>query len=180
LSDLVTLECKEFLMRRTLTALVSAALAIAWVIVSAPQAQAVTYRQYLGNGEPNHGPFEDGSFIMREGDRIQSLNGRYSLRLQTDGNMVLYDSAPSPDRVCGVSHTTGLGAIEARLQASDNNFVLYAGNSGVWASTSTHLPNLTYYRVNVANNGKAAVIVANNYTDSAFANSSFRDNFWSC
>jgi hypothetical protein len=167
-------------MRRTLTALVSAALAIAGVIVSAPQAQAVTFSQYLGHGEPNHGPSEGGSFIMREGDRINSLNGRYSLRLQTDGNMVLYDTAASPDRVCGVSHTTGLGAIEARLQYSDSNFVLYAGNSGVWASTSTHLPHLTYLRVNVGNNGKAAVIRATDDSSSAFANSSFRDTFWSC
>src|SRR3954469_69189 len=170
-------------MRRTLTALVTATLAIAGVIVNASQAQAATFfTQYLGDGQPNHGSYDAARriYIMREGDRINSLNGRYSLRLQSDGNMVLYDTAWEPAVVCGVSHTTGLGAIQGRLQFSDSNFVLYAGNSGVWASTSTHLVRQGFLRVNVGNDGRAAVIGASSNASSAFANSTNRDPFWRC
>jgi len=169
-------------MRRTLTALVTAMLVVAGAIVSPSPAQAATFfSQYLGHGEPDHG--YDAArqvFLMREGDRVNSLNGWYSLRLQTDGNMVLYDTTPNPDRACGVSHTTGLGAIEARLQYSDSNFVLYAGNSGVWASTSTHLRPQTYLRVNVGNDGRAAVIRAPRKDGDTFRDSTNRDTFWSC
>ncbi|MEU4626946.1 hypothetical protein AB0G04_44130 [Actinoplanes sp. NPDC023801] len=157
-------------MRRIITMLLATVTAFAGVIIAPVPAHALTIQQYIGYGR---------SYTLRQGYDIESVNGRYRLRMQLDGNMVLYDYAYSPARVCGVSRTTGLGAIEGRLQ-TDNNFVLYAANSGVWASTSTHLPRLAYRRLYVTNGGAARVVVSTSGTAKAFAESQYYDTFWQC
>ncbi|WP_412544179.1 LysM peptidoglycan-binding domain-containing protein [Longispora sp. K20-0274] len=62
--------------------------------------------------------------------KLTSNNGKHALRLQGDGNLVLYTDAD----VAWSSGTEGKNAVRAELQ-SDGNFVLYTSdNSAVWAT----------------------------------------------
>lgn len=64
---------------------------------------------------------------------MTSLDGRFTLIMQSDGNLVLYRNGVGP---LWASHTVGTGAIQAVMQ-SDGNLVLYtANNSPVWASNT--------------------------------------------
>lgn len=61
---------------------------------------------------------------------LQSSDGRYSLVMQSDGNLVLYGPAY---QVLWATYTSGTSASYATLQQSDGNFVLYDGNgNAVW------------------------------------------------
>jgi hypothetical protein len=59
-------------------------------------------------------------------DYLVSSNGRYQLRLQQDGNLVLYD-LPLQNKAIWNSKTNGREANFAIMQA-DGNFVLYGEN----------------------------------------------------
>ncbi|MEV6521984.1 LysM peptidoglycan-binding domain-containing protein [Longispora sp. NPDC051575] len=65
--------------------------------------------------------------------KLTSNNGKHAVRLQGDGNLVLYTDAD----VAWSSGTEGKGAVRAELQ-SDGNFVLYTSdNSAVWATDTS-------------------------------------------
>lgn len=64
---------------------------------------------------------------------ITSSGGRFSLIMQSDGNLVLYQVGIRP---LWASNTVGSGAVRAIMQ-TDGNFVLYrADNRPVWASNT--------------------------------------------
>jgi hypothetical protein len=77
---------------------------------------------------------------LHPGQQLQSHNGRYTLVLQTDGNLVLYDHAPSGTTARWATATAGRTVVEAVMQA-DGNFVLYSkpgynAQDAVWATKS--------------------------------------------
>jgi hypothetical protein len=67
-------------------------------------------------------------------DKLVSRNGRYSLIMQWDGNLVLYNASGNP---LWASNTWGSPATHAVLQ-SDGNFVLYDNQSNPLWSTGTN------------------------------------------
>ena len=65
------------------------------------------------------------------GETLDSLNGGYTLTLQSDGNLVLTEGAGT---VVWASGTDGKGVERANFQ-TDGNFVLYNGaGEGVWST----------------------------------------------
>lgn len=82
---------------------------------------------------------------------IRSPNGRFAFRYQSDGNLVLYDSAAGPLWSTG---TTGGGAGYVELQG-DGNFVVYASQGPIWASGTAGHPG-AYLKVH--DNGEVAIL----------------------
>lgn len=72
--------------------------------------------------------------VMTPNAAITSCDGRYSLVMQADGNLVLYRVGES--RARWSSGTGGRGSSNAALQ-SDGNFVIYAGSTATWASNTS-------------------------------------------
>ncbi|GAA1257166.1 hypothetical protein GCM10009665_54630 [Kitasatospora nipponensis] len=81
---------------------------------------------------------------LNPGDSIISYydsNISFELTLQTDGNLVEYhrqidlSTGNLVRRACWATNTMGSGATNATYQ-SDGNFVLYNGNSPLWASNT--------------------------------------------
>lgn len=67
------------------------------------------------------------------GQELKSDNGKYTLTLQQDGNLVLSEGRSA----VWAAGTDGSGAVRANVQ-EDGNFVLYKGdNSPVWASETS-------------------------------------------
>ena len=84
---------------------------------------------------------------------LASCNGDYSLIMQGDGNLVLYQGSTA----LWASNTVGSGADEAILQG-DGNFVLYTSSgTPVWASNTAG--NTGAY-LNVQNDGNVVVYSA--------------------
>jgi len=105
---------------------------------------------------------------MKAGDYLQSPDGRFSLVMQADGNLVVYAADAT---ALWNSHTNGNPGAFAAMQ-SDGNLVVYASNGKpLWASgTSGQSPTLTMQSdgnlVVYASNGKAiwnTVTWQNNY-----------------
>lgn len=70
---------------------------------------------------------------LKPGDGVTSMNGRYHLELQSDGNLVL----TGPTGIAWDSGTRGKGVATAEMQA-DGNFVLYtADRIPVWDADTT-------------------------------------------
>jgi hypothetical protein len=68
---------------------------------------------------------------LQVNESLASPSGRYSLLLQEDGNLVLYDQDGQPVWASG---TDGQPVSELTMQA-DGNLVLYASSGGaLWAS----------------------------------------------
>ena len=70
--------------------------------------------------------------VLQNNQDVVSRNGRYHLRMQSDGNLVLYQK----DRPLWASNTKGKGVGPFRLVVqSDNNLVVYDNNAKVvWAN----------------------------------------------
>src|SRR4051812_36659633 len=72
------------------------------------------------------------------GDTLVSANGRFTLWMQIDSNLVLYDGAPSPATAYWATNTEWLSVAQRPNRATvqtDGHFVLYdAGNAPRWAS----------------------------------------------
>jgi hypothetical protein len=67
------------------------------------------------------------------GNSITSYDGRFTLILQTDGNLVLYWNEPGHPALWS-SHTQGKAGYDAEMQ-EDGNFVIYdAARNALWAS----------------------------------------------
>jgi LysM repeat protein len=67
------------------------------------------------------------------GQELKSDNGKYTLTLQQDGNLVLSEGG----KAVWAAGTDGSGAVRANVQ-EDGNFVLYKDdNSPVWASKTS-------------------------------------------
>lgn len=65
---------------------------------------------------------------LSQGQQIQSTNGLYSVILQTDGNVVLYDKSMSP------LWATGAMGADSFVMQTDGNLVAYQGTRPLWAS----------------------------------------------
>jgi hypothetical protein len=64
-----------------------------------------------------------GDTLMPE-DSLHSCNGDFELRMQADGNLVLYSGDPVSSNAWWATGTNGLDGYRADMQ-SDGNFVLY-------------------------------------------------------
>jgi surface antigen len=87
---------------------------------------AVTRRTDLGTNV-----LASGSSIW-PGQYLKSPNGRFRLKLQTDGNLVLYDTSNG-----SASWSTGVasGVVRATMQ-TDGNFVIVRSSGSQWSSTT--------------------------------------------
>lgn len=89
--------------------------------------QTTVVNQFLGSGQ-----------ILLSGQKVQSVDRKYSLVLQADGNLVLY----SPTKAIWASNTSGRPASYLTLQ-SDGNLVLYASSGApLWASGTYGQPSV--------------------------------------
>ena len=69
---------------------------------------------------------------LTAGQSLTSPNGKYDLTMQTDGNLVLYDSA---SQAVWNSKTYGHPGATLAVQ-NDGNLVVYSGSSPLWASNT--------------------------------------------
>lgn len=75
---------------------------------------------------------------LRVSEELRSTNGKYTLRMQDDGNLVVYD-----DRGKGLwsSDTVGSGAVECVLQGDGNLLLKDRNGRVVWATNTDGYPN---------------------------------------
>ncbi len=66
---------------------------------------------------------------LDRGNSLTSPNGRFALRMQPDGNLVLYDG----DKPTWATNTQRDGGERLDMQ-SDGNMVVYAGKKALWSS----------------------------------------------
>ena len=78
-----------------------------------------------------------GGQSLRPGEKLKSQNGRYSLILQRDGNLVLYDRG----KAIWSSGTQGK-RVDRLLMQHDGNLVLYGPRGPLWASNTSGNPNI--------------------------------------
>ena len=75
--------------------------------------------------------------VLRRGEYLMSSNHRYTLIMQRDGNLVLYDARKNP---LWASNTQGQ-RVEKCMMQRDGNLVLYLYNGQpVWASNTNGKP----------------------------------------
>ncbi len=74
---------------------------------------------------------------LENGQSLTSANGKYTLTLQADGNLVLNDDGK------GVwsTKTNGQNVVRAEVQ-EDGNFVLYTADKPVWHTDTAGKPNV--------------------------------------
>jgi hypothetical protein len=106
--------------------------------VSNGDIQAVNFL-YAPSRPQNRGSALLSNQYLRNGDYLQSSNGRYRLYLQTDGNLVLYNW--STQRYIWTSWTNGKPVVKAIMQG-DGNFVEYSFNNAsyYWRSNTGNHP----------------------------------------
>jgi surface antigen len=102
------------------------------MVGSAPAASAASGGTTLSNNE---------SLVGASDQSIHSPNGEYQLRMQPDGNLVLYSPGPAP-----LWYTSTTGGSDRRLDLqSDGNLVLHNGagqalwNAGTWGHPGDYL-----------------------------------------
>jgi hypothetical protein len=66
-----------------------------------------------------------------QGQYITSADGRFTLILQGDGNLVLYKPGGRPIWATGTS-----GPVTEAVMQQDGNFVLYTPQGAIWASNT--------------------------------------------
>ncbi len=71
---------------------------------------------------------------LEKGDFLTSPNNLYTLNLQDDGNLVLYDLNLG-QKAIWVSHTYNMAVSRAVMQ-SDGNFVIYGYPDSIWATNT--------------------------------------------
>ncbi len=72
---------------------------------------------------------------LLQGQQIQSTNGLYTVVLQTDGNVVLYNQEHSP------LWATGAMGADSFVMQTDGNLVAYQGKNPLWASDTAGQSN---------------------------------------
>ncbi|MEW1641915.1 D-alanyl-D-alanine carboxypeptidase family protein [Streptomyces sp. NPDC091219] len=129
---------KSFFRRLGLTVLLAPILAL--LPASAGPAQAAQASHTLGGGQS-----------LATGSKLQSPDGRYTLIMQTDGNLVLYRGS---DPALWASGTAGRPGTVAQMQ-TDGNLVLYApGHVPIWASSTAGHPGAY---LELQNDGNAVI-----------------------
>jgi Bacterial pre-peptidase C-terminal domain len=84
---------------------------------------------YAGNGEMQNTLGQNER--LRVSEELKSTNGKYTLRMQDDGNLVAYDSQ---GKGLWSSDTVGSGAIECIMQDDGNLFLKDRNGRTVWTS----------------------------------------------
>lgn len=87
-----------------------------------------------------------------DGQSLVSPNGRFSLDMQSDGNLVLYGAG----LVLWDSGTAGDAPDYATMQG-DGNFVIYKANKPVWSSGTDELVKNQPFVLNVQNDGNVVI-----------------------
>ena len=104
---------------------------------------------------PACGIIPAGSGFAR-GESWSSCNGEYSLRLQHDGNLVLYSASDMP---LWTAATKGKGGFAVRMQ-NDGNLALYnRDRKKIWTSKTAGNPGA---RLELIDNGNMALFSSNN------------------
>ncbi len=84
--------------------------------------------------------------MLPVGESIWSLDRRYQLTMQKDGNLVLYRNTEGKIKSIWSTGTNGK-AVEKCVFQTDGNFVLYSySNKSLWAS-GTNNKNATYLQL---------------------------------
>jgi hypothetical protein len=91
--------------------------------------------------------------VMKKGDMLKSPDGGYELRMQPDGNLVLYHPGQSQGAVWSTdTWKPPVPGDYAILQGQDGNFVIYASDkktavwaTGTWQPTANQGDRLTLY-----------------------------------
>ena len=84
---------------------------------------------------------------LKIGDSLTSSNGRYQLRLQSDGNLVIYDVQDHGHDVAIWSSGTNGQAVSKALMQDDGNFVIYGYPTAqkplnpLWATNTADEPD---------------------------------------
>ncbi len=102
--------------------------------------------------------------VMNQGQYVQSLNNSFFLRLNSDGNLVLYTSNDwSRSSAIWMSNSANKGVAPYRLtMQSDGNLVVYdATNAAMWASGSCFRGSAPYRLVS-QNDGNVVIYDSSN------------------
>jgi hypothetical protein len=112
------------------------------------------------------GPDSNATIDTCNGNCVQKLtssDGKYTLVTQTDGNLVMYDSAGKPRWATG---TTGKGVGPYRtVMQTDGNYVLYdSKNTPLWAATwrGNWKAGTAPYKLVMQTDGNLVIYDANN------------------
>ena len=93
---------------------------------------------------------------LQMGQELRSANGRFSLSLYVDGNLVLYDHETNAP--IWASNTAGKKA-EYLVMQEDGNLVLYAENGDVlWASETASEQSGRIYRFQINDDGNMVIL----------------------
>ena len=119
------------------------ALLTAFILFLAPMAV------YAGNGvmQDTLGQNEK----LRVSEELKSTNGKYTLRMQDDGNLVAYDNQ---GKSLWSSNTVGSGAIECILQGDGNLLLKNRNGRVVWA---THTDGYKNAKLVIQDDGNLAI-----------------------
>lgn len=90
------------------------------------------------------------------GKSLQSRNGRYHLKMQNDGNLVLYGPGGVPTWDSG---TTGARKCVVVMQKDGNLVIIAEGNRPVWNSGTNGQPECVLY---LQNDGNLVIIAKGN------------------
>jgi hypothetical protein len=107
-----------------------------------------------GSSTPSPDTLTAGSRLY-PGQAVQSLDRRFALTYQTDGNLVLYGPGGVPRWSTQVFSTPGYAEMQV-----DGNFVVYAGNGApVWASGTSGARDA---KLVVHNDGQVDIVTTQN------------------
>jgi hypothetical protein len=68
--------------------------------------------------------------LLTPGEALTSPNGRYKVKMESDGNLVMYDV----DKPVWGSNTAGSGATQAEMRDDGNLVILHDGHKPAWTS----------------------------------------------
>jgi nucleoid-associated protein YgaU len=108
----------------------------------------------------------DGGGELRRGQSLRSANGRFELKMQPDGNVVLYDEA----KPIWATNTQRDGAEHMAMQ-DDGNFVVYAERRPVWSSKT---PGNQGASLRLQDDGNLVVYAQSSPDDALWASGTFR------
>lgn len=101
---------------------------------------------------------------------ITSQNGKYTLLLQTDGNLVLYSDIYTPSQaVVWASNTAGTGSNNQLAMQSQGNLVLYSGSTVVWQPPVSMIGTGASNYLAVQNDGNLVLYSGPNLTNPIWA-----------
>lgn len=123
---------------------------------------------YSGNGVMQNTLRQNEKLKLRVSQELKSTNGKYTLVLQVDGNLVTYDSQ---GKALWSSNTMGSGATECVMQ-EDGNLVLNDADGRVVWATNTDGYNKT--KLVIQNDGN--LVIYNDRGLAVWANGRIKDN----